>query len=104
MAFGAFAHQQQIVDLDGATEIGDRRFVTAPCAPHVGQQPVADVGWDGLPALARRRGEVRKRFNFHGSFLEQVGVCPGTHEDDGVAFEPVDQQEAPAYIQGTEKQ
>ena len=56
-AFGALAHQQQVATLDGAAEIGDRGFVTALAAPDVGQQPLANVGRDGLPALAGRLGK-----------------------------------------------
>lgn len=38
-------------------------------------------------------GEVCKRFNAHGSFLEQFGVRARAHKDDGVAIQSVDQQE-----------
>jgi len=51
------AGQQQVATLDGAAEIGDRCFVTALAAPDVGQQPLANVGRDGLPALAGRLGK-----------------------------------------------
>jgi hypothetical protein len=51
VAFGAPAHQQQVATLDGAAEIGDRGFVTALAAPDVGQQPLADIGGNRLPAL-----------------------------------------------------
>lgn len=57
-AFGALAHQQQVATLDGAAEIVDLGFVTAVAAPDVGQQPLADVGRDGLPALAGGFGKL----------------------------------------------
>ncbi len=60
VAFGAFADQEQVAALDGAAEIGDRCFETALAAPNVGQQPLADVARDGLPALAGGFGEVGK--------------------------------------------
>ena len=59
-AFGALAHQQQVAALDGAAEIGDRDFVTALAAPDVGQQPLADICWDGFPALTGGFGESRQ--------------------------------------------
>lgn len=59
-AFGALAHQQQVAALDGAAEMGDCGFVTALAAPDVGQQPLADVGRDGLPALTGGFGEAGK--------------------------------------------
>jgi hypothetical protein len=59
-AFGALAHQQQVATLDGAAEIGDRGFVTALAAPDVGQQPLADICWDGFPALTGGFGESRQ--------------------------------------------
>ena len=51
---------QQVAALDGAAEIGDRGFVTALAAPDVGQQPLSDVGRDGLPALTGGFGESRQ--------------------------------------------
>ena len=60
VAFGALAHQQQVATLDGAAEIGDRGFVTALPAPDIGQQPLADIGRDRLPAPACGLGEIRQ--------------------------------------------
>jgi hypothetical protein len=37
-----------------------RKFVTALAAPDVGQQPLSDVGRDGLPALTGGFGESRQ--------------------------------------------
>lgn len=54
VAFGALSLQQKIAVFNGAAEIGDRCFVTAQAAPNVGQQPLAEVGSDGTPALAGR--------------------------------------------------
>jgi hypothetical protein len=71
VAFGALANQQQVAALDGAAEIGDRHFMTAPSAPDIGQQALADLGRDRFPALASWWGEIWKRFNTHGLFLEQ---------------------------------
>ncbi len=60
VAFGALAHQQQVATLDGAAEIGDCGLKTAVAAPDVGQQPLANVGRDGLPALTGGFGEAGK--------------------------------------------
>ena len=56
-AFGALAHQQQVATLDGAAEIGDCGLKAALATPDVGQQSLADVGRDGLQALAGWLGE-----------------------------------------------
>ena len=50
----------RLAALGGAAEIGDRGFVTALVAPDLGQQPLADGGRDGLPALAGWLGETGK--------------------------------------------
>jgi hypothetical protein len=55
VALGAFAHQQQVATFDGSAEIGNRHFVATSAAPDVGQQTLADIGGDGLPALAGGR-------------------------------------------------
>ncbi len=60
VARGALAYQQQVATLDGPCEIGDRHFVPALPAPDVGQQALANIGGDGLPALAGGAGEVGK--------------------------------------------
>jgi hypothetical protein len=46
LAFGAPAHQQQVASFEGAGEVGDGRFVTTLATPDVGQQSLANAGWD----------------------------------------------------------
>lgn len=58
MALSTFAHQQQIAPLHDPAEVGDRHSVAAVPAPHIGQQALADIGGDGLPALAGWPGEA----------------------------------------------
>jgi len=57
-AFGTTTNQQQVATRDGAAEIGDRHFMAAVGTPDIGQQALPGVGWDGLPTLTGRWGEV----------------------------------------------
>ena len=77
MALGAFTHQQQVATLDGPGEIGDRDFVAALPAPDVGQQALADICGNRLPALAGGAGEIGKILNGDGSFLA-ISTCATT--------------------------
>jgi len=74
LAFGTFAHQQQVAATHGYIEIDDRHCVTALPTPHVSQQLLADIGGNGLPALAGGVAEVGRRFNSHGAFPRVVNV------------------------------
>lgn len=58
VTLGTLTHQQQVATLDSPAETGDRHFVAALPAPHIGQQPLADVGGDGFPTLAGGTSEV----------------------------------------------
>jgi len=74
LAFGTFAHQQQVAATHGYIEIDDRHCVTALRTPDVSQQSLADVGGNGLPALAGGAAEIGKRFNIRGALLRVLNV------------------------------
>lgn len=100
VASAALAHQQQVAALDSAAEVDDRFFMTALPAPDV----VANSRWRisaGIDSQRWRAGGVKLGNDstpMDGSFLEQFGVRTRTHEDDGVALQPVDQQEVSADV------
>jgi hypothetical protein len=41
---------------------------------------------------------ARKQAKAGGSLLEEFGVCASTHEDDGAALKPVNQQKVAADV------
>jgi hypothetical protein len=78
-AIGAATDEQEVPSLHRAAEVGDGDLTAAMAAPDVGQQPLAHLRRDRLPALTGGLGEGRQGFHWRGRWprllLDEKLLC-----------------------------